>query len=74
MEKQIVIKINDKELIAIKDYNIYDIFYEGYNIGWFPVSKLERALQEIPKGFYDGRDYILRMKEVDERIKFILGK
>lgn len=64
----ITINRNGNELKLVKDHFIYEVFYKGINIGYFHISRLEKAIQEITtNGFYDGRNYDYRMQNVNER-------
>ena len=65
---RLTINRNGKTLEVIKDHFIYEVYYKGVNIGYFILERLERAIQEITNtGFYDGRNYDLRIAEIDGR-------
>ena len=58
---------NGNELQIIKDHFIYEVFYKGINIAYFHVSRLDNAIQSITEtGFYDGRNYDIRIQNVNE--------
>lgn len=59
---------NGKPIDIEKDHNIYEVYYKGVNIGYFILDRLNEAIEQITNtGFYDGRNYDLRMNEIDER-------
>jgi hypothetical protein len=63
----ITINRNGNELQIIKDHFIYEVFYKSINLGYFHVSRIENAIREIVNnGFYDGRNYDLRIQNVNE--------
>lgn len=63
----ITINRNGNKLQLVKDHFIYEVFYKGINIAYFHISRLETAIQEITtNGFYDGRNYDLRIQKVNE--------
>lgn len=67
IENAITINRNENELQLIKDHFIYEVYYKNTYLGYFHMSKLENAIQEITtNGFYDGRNYDIRIQNVNE--------
>lgn len=63
----LTINRNGNKLVLVKDHFIYEVFYKGVNIAYFHISRLEKAIHEITtNGFYDGKNYDLRIQKVDE--------
>jgi hypothetical protein len=64
---------NNFQLQLVKDHFIYEVFYMNKNIGYFHESRLEEAIQEITtNGFYDGKNYDLRIEEVNKQLNINL--
>ena len=67
LENKININRNGFTLDIIKDCNIYEVYYKNVCLGYFHKSRLENAIHEIiNNGFYDGRNYDIRIQNVNE--------
>ena len=67
LENKITISRNGNELELIKDAHVYEVYYKSVYLGYFNETNLNEAIQKITEtGFYDGRDYDLRIQKVDE--------
>lgn len=62
------ITVKGKDLIFKPDCNIYEIYYKGIEIGYVIKERLKDCITAIiTEGFYDGRDYTMRISNIDTK-------
>lgn len=53
-------------IVFVKNHFIYEIFYKNIEIGYVTIDRVKQAIKAIIlDGFYDGRNYSIRMNNID---------